>query len=73
MVHGSQNVHRLITYNKKELLKTDIDLTTKLRKNTKNDFEKDFYKLLNNSVFGETLENAQKCRNIKLLSNDKIN
>ena len=71
--HGLRldRIHQAIEFNKLSWLKTYIDFNTQLRTAATNDFEKDFFKLMNNSVFGKTMENIRKHRSIKLVMTEE--
>ena len=66
-----KKVDAVINFNHAAWLKPYIDMNTELRAQAKNDFEKDYFKLKNNSAFGKTMENIRKHRDIKLVNNDK--
>jgi hypothetical protein len=61
-------IHRVLSFTQKDWMRPYIETNTKLRQNSKTEFEKDLFKLLNNAVFGKSLQNCRNYMDLRLVS-----
>ena len=66
-----KKIHRAVSFTQSEWLRDYIDFNTKMRAKAKNAFEKDFFKLMNNSIYGKTMENVRKRVSVSLETTEK--
>ena len=66
-----KKIHRVLEFNQSLWLKQNIDFNTKKRTQAESSFEKDFFKLMKNSVFSKTMENIQKRIDVQLVTDEK--
>lgn len=67
-----KKVHCILEFNQSPWLNQYIDFNTKKRMNAKNSFEKDSFRLMNNSVFGKTMANIRKRIDVRLVTENKL-
>ena len=66
-----KKIHWVISFTKSKWLKPFIEFNTKRRNSAKNDFKKIFFKLMNNALFGKTMENFRKYQNVELVNDGR--